>query len=159
MTILLIGMCGAGKTWVMEKLLQYYVLSHRKKLGKIYYHTDNRIIVLGKYDGSMYQGSDKLSMSVMTDVDNFIEYAKEKIIVAEGDRFTNSKFIGKAEPIIIKITDDGVLGRMKRNSGQTERHLKSVQTRVNNIKANHDVINSDEAFNLIVNLISEHYGK
>lgn len=157
--IILLGMCGTGETWVMEQLIQYYVLSHRKKLGKIYYHTDNRIIAVGKYDGSMYQGSDKLSMSVMTDVDAFIQNSAGKIIVAEGDRFTNGKFIAKANPLIIKITDDGLVGRMKRGSKQSDRHLKSIQTRVNNIKPNHEVINSTEALELIKNLIENNYGK
>ena len=153
MIILLIGMCGSGKTWVMEQLIQYYVLSHKRKAGKIYYHTDNKIIALGKYDGSMYQGSDKLSMSVMTDVDAFLSWNKSNIIIAEGDRFTNGKFIAKANPIVIKITDDGVVGRLKRNSNQSDRHLKSVQTRVNNIKPHYDVINSIEALTLIKRLI------
>jgi len=153
MTILLIGMCGSGKTWVMEQLIQYYVLSHKRKIGKIYFHTDNKIMVLGKYDGSMYQGTDKLSMSVMTDVDSMIGYAKDKIIVAEGDRFTNSTFIKKANPIVIKITDDGALGRLKRNSNQSDRHLKSIQTRVNNIEANCEVLNSFEALDKIKELI------
>ena len=147
-------MCGTGKTWVMEQLIKYYVLSHRKKLGKIYYHTDNRIIVLGKYDGSMYQGTDKLSMSVMTDVDNFVQYAKDKIVIAEGDRFTNGKFIDKVSPVIIKITNDGKTGRIIRGSTQTERHLKSIQTRVNNITANIEVNNSTDALETIKNIIN-----
>lgn len=156
MIILLIGMCGTGKTWVMEQLINYYWLSQRKKIGKIYYHTFDNIIVLGKYDGSMYQGTDKLSMSVMTDVDAFIQFNKDKIIIAEGDRFTNGKFIDKADPLIIKITDDGSVGRLKRNSTQSDRHLKSIQTRINNIEAKHEVINSFDAFNLIKHLIAEY---
>lgn len=155
MIILLIGMCGSGKTWVMQELIQHYILSYRKKIGKIYYHTDNNIIVLGKYDGSMYQGSDKLSMSVMTDVDAFIQHTKDNIIIAEGDRFTNSKFIAKAKPFIIKITDDGVVGRLRRNSTQSERHLKSIQTRVSNIISDANVINSIEALELIKTIIND----
>ena len=155
MIILLIGMCGSGKTWVMQELIQHYILSYRKKIGKIYYHTDNNIIVLGKYDGSIYQGSDKLSMSVMTDVDAFIQHTKDNIIIAEGDRFTNSKFIAKAKPFIIKITDDGVVGRLRRNSTQSERHLKSIQTRVSNIISDHNVVNSIEALELIKKIIND----
>jgi hypothetical protein len=153
MIILLIGMCGTGKTWVMQQLIDYYLLTIKRKAGKIYYHTDNRIVVLGKYDGSMYQGSDKLSMSVMTDVDAFLSWNKNTIVIAEGDRFTNGKFIGKANPIVIKITDDGVVGRLKRNSSQSDRHLKSMQTRVSNIIADRNVINSIEALELIKNII------
>lgn len=154
MIILLIGMCGTGKTWVMQQLIEYYVLSHRRKIGKIYFHTDNKILVLGKYDGTMYQGTDKLSMSVMTDVDLFLKQTQGKIIIAEGDRFTNSKFIQKANPYVIKITDDGCVGRTLRGSSQTERHLKSIQTRVNNITANQEVTNSTEALQTIKDIIT-----
>jgi hypothetical protein len=154
MIILLIGMCGTGKTWVMQQLISEYVLSKRQKIGKLYFHTDDKIIVLGKYDGTMYQGTDRLSMSVMSDVDNFLKQTQGKIIVAEGDRFTNGKFIQKANPYVIKITDDGCVGRQLRGSNQSDRHLKSIQTRVNNITANQDVINSTEALNLIKEIIT-----
>jgi septin family protein len=153
MTILLIGMCGSGKTWTMQELIKKHNLSKTKKLGMIYYHTDDSIMVLGKYDGSMYQGTDKLSMAVMSDVDKFLNYATDKIIIAEGDRFTNSKFITKANPIVIKIIDTGEAGRKKRNSTQSDRHLKSIQTRVNNIEADHYVENSTDALFLINHLI------
>jgi tRNA A37 threonylcarbamoyladenosine biosynthesis protein TsaE len=161
MTILLIGMCGSGKTWVMQELIKNYNLSKRKKLGMIYYHTDDSIMVLGKYDGSMYQGSDKLSMAVISDLEQFLNYATDKIIIAEGDRFTNSKFINKANPIIIKIIDNGEAGRKKRNSTQSERHLKSIQTRVNNIEADHYVETSNDALFLIKYLTDKFitYGK
>ena len=156
MIILLIGMCGTGKTWVMQQLINDYFLSKRQKIGKLYFHTDDNIIVLGKYDGTMYQGTDRLSMSVMSDVDTFLKQTQGKIIVAEGDRFTNGKFIQKASPYIIKITDDGCVGRQLRGSNQSDRHLKSIQTRVNNITANQDVINSTEALNLIKEIIKNY---
>jgi hypothetical protein len=95
-------------------------------------------------------------MSVMTDVDAFIEHTKGSIIIAEGDRFTNGKFIDKAKPIIIKITDDGAVGRLHRDSKQSDRHLKSIQTRVNNIKADHEVICSFDALCLIQQLTDEY---
>ena len=155
MTILLIGMCGTGKTWVMQQLIDYYLLTIKRKAGKIYYHTDNKIVAIGKYDGSIYQGSDKLSMSVMTDVDAFLSWNKNSVVIAEGDRFTNSKFIAKSKPIIIKITDDGAVGRLKRNSTQSERHLKSIQTRVSNIISDHNVVNSIEALELIKKIIND----
>jgi hypothetical protein len=78
---------------------------------------------------------------------------KEKIGVFEGDRFTNNKFIDKAEPLIIKIKGDGKQGREKRGSNQTERHLKSIKTRVGNIQAHQVLDNSIKALTYINKII------
>ena len=75
------------------------------------------------------------------------------IILSEGDRFTNSTFINKFNPYIIKISNNGEFGRNLRNSNQSERHIKSIDTRIKNIKENIIVKNSNEAFNVIKKLI------
>ena len=152
-TILLIGCCGSGKTWVMKSIINKYKALKRQKIGKVYFQSNDELIILGKYDGQTFEGSDRLSMSVVTDLGKLISVQGEKTIIAEGDRFTNSRFIGEMKPIIIKITDDGAKGRKLRGSNQTERHLKSVTTRVSNISATFEVKNSQEAFKLIENLL------
>jgi len=94
-------------------------------------------------------------MAVMSDSDK-LKSAQDKhnfTIVSEGDRFTNSTFINKFNPYIIKIKDNGKQGRDKRNSTQSERHLKSIVSRVNNIKENIAVQNSAEALELIKKII------
>ena len=146
MNILIIGECGVGKTWVMKQLITPQ--DKRYKLGKINFHENNMIIV-GKYDDSVFEGSDKLSMSAITDVDRLFKYAKGKTTVWEGDRFTNSTFIHKAKPIILRIKGNGEQGRVKRGSNQSERQIKSIRTRVNNIKATHEFNNSVECLNHI----------
>jgi len=148
-TILLIGQCGVGKTWVMKQLLREDNKTY--KLGMYSFHETDKYIVVGKYDNSTFEGSDKLSMAVMRDLPRMLSYIKsrKKIAVFEGDRFTNSKFIEKAEPLIIRIKGDGQLGREKRGSNQTERHLKSITTRVNNINAHQTTANSLEAINYL----------
>ena len=155
-TILLIGSCGSGKTWVMKELLK--LLNTKKaKIGLNVFRIDEekKIIVLGIYDNSLFEGSDKLSMAVMKDSDKLksIQDKNKFIILSEGDRFTNSTFINKFNPYIIKISNNGEFGRNLRNSNQSERHIKSIDTRIKNIKENIIVKNSNEAFNVIKKLI------
>lgn len=156
-TILLIGCCGSGKTWVCKQLIKEFNLNLNAQIKSFYFRTNKKIAVMGKYIGSIFDGSDKLSMSVMKDV-NFLKQTQLKnklFIVAEGDRFMNNTFIKNFEPYIIKIEDDGLKGRKKRNSKQTERQIKSIKTRVSNINCNESVKCSAEAFELIKKIIYE----
>lgn len=153
-TILVIGDCGCGKTWVMEQLIKKYKLCQLGKVGMFYYHRNEDIIVLGKYDGSTFQGSDRLSMAVMRDLEQFKKFAKGKTVICEGDRFMNSTFIKGTNPTVVKIINDGKEGRKKRGSRQTERQLKSIHTRVEKIPAKHNVLNSKIALQAVVEIIA-----
>lgn len=155
--ILLIGACGSGKTWVMRNIINDYNLKISGKYGLIKFKTNEKICVGGKYDGSMFEGSDKLSMAISKDFLKFFNFLKAKKwkIICEGDRFTNSKFIKIFQPLIIKIKDNGKSGRLKRKSKQSERHLKCIQTRVNNLIADKEVENSNDAFSLIKEILNE----
>jgi hypothetical protein len=156
MNILLIGSAGVGKTWVMKSLINKFKCERRQKYGKFYFHTSDALAIVGKYDGTTFEGSDRLSMSVITDLDGFLSITSNKVVILEGDRFTNSKVIAKANPIIIKILGDGLAGRVKRGSNQTERHLKSIATRVSNIpitERDYVVNNSGEALEIITKII------
>lgn len=155
--ILLIGVQGSGKTWVFQQLINQYRCQQKKKLGTIKYHTNGWLVVVGKYDKSMFQGSDKLSMSVMSDYLAFNQFNQDKVILLEGDRFTNSKVINNDgyKPLVIKITDDGSKGRELRGSNQSEMVIKRMQTRVNNINADVEVENSDKALEYIVGILNQ----
>ena len=147
--ILIIGCCGVGKTWVMKKLLTES--EKRYKLGKINFHENKKMIIVGKYDGSVFEGSDKLSMSSITDIEKVLKYANNKLTIWEGDRFMNKTFLSKANPFIIKIKGDGQSGRLKRGTKQSQRQIKSIQTRVTNIKENVLLENSSDCLNFILN--------
>jgi hypothetical protein len=159
--ILLIGGCGSGKTWVMLNLLSEYQTKRAGyKLFKFSIDEKNKIAILGVYDDTTFQGSDRLSMGVMKDAKDFQGICNKNnlTIIAEGDRFTNKPFIELFKPVIIKIKDDGSVGRAKRNSKQTDRQIKSIQTRVNNTKSTYDVDNSSEALLLIKKILSKWKG-
>tara|TARA_R110000823_G_scaffold315684_1_gene449698 strand:+ start:10118 stop:10609 length:492 start_codon:yes stop_codon:yes gene_type:complete len=142
MNILIIGNCGVGKTWVMKELIYQHNLRKRGKLGMFKFHHNDNILVLGKYDNSTFEGGDKLSMAVMRDTPVFKDWVKSEgvITIAEGDRFMNSTYIENMNPIIIRIKGTGVEGRRVRNSEQTERHLKAINTRVSNVADRFGVI-------------------
>jgi len=153
--LLLVGACGSGKTWVMKQLVDKLDLNILGKVGMFYFHRNEKVLLLGKYDGSTFEGSDRLSMAVVADMGKFRNYLKEnpKLVIAEGDRFTNKTYIEVMEPTIIRINDDGSAGRKKRGSTQTERQIKSIATRVSKIKPHHEVKDSSEALKLIIKLL------
>lgn len=112
-------------------------------------------MLLGKYDGTVFEGSDRLSMSIMADNAKIKPvFAEARIVVAEGDRFTNSTFIRNFEPHIVKIEGDGAIGRLKRGSSQTERHIKSITTRVTNMPAHVTVKDSQACLDYLLDQIN-----
>lgn len=137
----------------MKQLISYFELTINKSEGLYNWVTNGNIIVLGKYDGTVFEGGDRLSMGVMSSNNQVKEIFKDKIVISEGDRFTNSTFISFFNPVIIKIKGDGAWGRKNRGSQQTERHIKSITSRVNNILPDITVNNSEEAFNTLVKQI------
>lgn len=152
MTILLVGACGSGKTFVMKKLLTKLDTQKAKfHLFRFALDEHKNIAIMGVYDGSTFEGSDRLSMAVMKDVHKLrnLQLSKKMSIVCEGDRFMNKTFIDAFQPFIVKILDTGELGRQKRNTTQSSRQIQSIQTRVNNIQAHCVVQNSTEALLVI----------
>ena len=132
LNILIIGNCGVGKTYVLKNIIKNFKCQEINNIGQLHYMTNGYINVTGRYDNSTFEGSDKLSMSVMLSVDDYLKNVNG-INIFEGDRFTNNNFIKKALPFIIKINGNGDKGRLSRGSKQTTRQVKSIETRVNNI--------------------------
>jgi len=155
-TILVIGNCGVGKTWVMKQLISEYKLSTIAQCGKIKMRAKGTTAVLGKYIGDTYDGSDKLSMSVATDFIN-LKYAQKEFgldVVCEGDRFMNQTFVNVLQPYVIKIEGNGEQGRQERGSNQSERHLKAIRTRVGNMATDKVVKDSATALEHIKTIIN-----
>ena len=85
MRILLVGGCGVGKTWVMKQLLDKHD-TKPGKIGKFKFHYNDDLVLVGVYDGTTFEGSDRLSMSVITDLGKFLSWAGNRAVVCEGDR-------------------------------------------------------------------------
>ena len=88
--ILLIGACGSGKTWVMTKLLsEYNTKKTSYQLFKFHVDVEKKIAILGLYDGKTFQGSDRLSMAIMKNAEEFK-------MVSDKNNFNNC---------LVKVTD------------------------------------------------------
>lgn len=167
--ILLIGVQGSGKSWTFQELIRKHNVSIKQKIGKIRFHTNGKLFIAGVYNGEMFQGSDKLSMSAISDYDMLLSYItginhftnQPVLLLLEGDRFTNSRVIEHKEfkPHIIKITNDGAEGRKKRGSEQSEDTLKRMRTRIANISPDQEVKHSENALEAIEQLMDEWYGE
>lgn len=126
----------------------------QKQVGLYRWLQMPKVSFLGVWDGSMFEGSDRLSMAVMAD--NWMvkdSFNDTEVVIADGDRFTNSKFIEAFNPIIVRIKGDGSEGRKKRGSNQTERHLQAIATRVRNIVPHFEFENSEDAYSFMIDRI------
>lgn len=153
---LIIGETGTGKTWVMKELMRLLEISniYSYKTGLYVYLKKDGVIIFGKYDGGTFDGSDHLSMAVMSTNDKIAPVLREaRFAFAEGDRFTNSVFIEAFKPVICRIKGDGAEGRLKRGSAQTERQIKSIATRVNNIQPHQSFENSQECLDFLLSQV------
>ena len=135
--ILVIGNCGVGKTYVMQKVIQKVRANDTVKLGLVNMHKNDRVAVLGKYMGDIFDGSDKLSMSVSTDFIRLKKWAKDNEMT-----------------LVVLIEGSGEEGRIKRKSTQTKRQIQTIETRVKNIQHHKSFKNSEDCYNyLCKNLI------
>jgi hypothetical protein len=154
---LIIGNCGVGKTYVLRKLLSNMPQNKPQKLGQVYFHQEGAVGILGKYVGGVFDGSDRLSMSVAADFPKLHRYAKANHVslIGEGDRFMNKTFIDLFAPVVLHIQGTGEEGRARRGSAQTERQLKSIATRVSNIHAHHKFKDSEACYQFLKQAIAE----
>lgn len=152
MVIQITGRPGVGKSWIMKRLIEHYNCEGIEKIGLINYQKGDDVIVTGKYDGTTFEGSDRLSMAAISSVPELLLLYPYMNIVFEGDRFTNTTML-KHNPTIINIKGDGAWGREKRGSSQSDRRLRAMATRYDSFSYHYRVINSDEALELIIKLI------
>lgn len=142
LTILLAGVPASGKSTIFrevrDKLFDIQMPFKYKKLRGIR-NENGRIQMLGVFDNSKHEGTDKLSMTV---IDDALEYIKslepgfKKVVLLEGDRLLNERFIEetKAEVIIIEASKFTLLKRhIERGDNQSETFLKRCETKINNI--------------------------
>lgn len=127
--IAILGHPGAGKTWTISHLIDFLVGSgynhYQRKIGLVEYHDFSGLVIMGKYDGSKFQGTDRLSMAVSVDFDRFFAKMQEngvKYIVAEGDRINNMTFFQTAMKY-------GTFERIKCDPGNYEKLLRQRMQR------------------------------
>ena len=166
------GQPAVGKTTLVKKFFTEYKTWKSFKYKKLYghYNEELNLIILGKYSKSeMFSGTDKLSMAVQPDFDEFLDLRDlDYNVLFEGDRLFNLKSLKKAK----ELTDLHVFivesvhtktRHIDRNDSQTEKFIKGRVTKVNNIKnwllddytilINNEEEDIDKNFNILLNTV------
>lgn len=157
----ILGYPGVGKTWAIYEFMKWLLSAKGdsdpmsdvwfRKVGLIEYHEIQGYIFVGRYDGSKFQGTDRLSMAVAPHFASFFDSIHfDSVVIAEGDRINTMKFLKEALlhgglERIRCTTDAATLKarRLERNHVQPPAFLKTIQTKVD--KHNFDqVLNSDQ---------------
>lgn len=88
----IIGAPGTGKTTLMKYWMENWEWVHHRT-GQLDHYVSGDLIVLGVYpDGEVFGGTDKLSMSIAPQVEEFLDNNEDKVILFEGDRLNSKKF-------------------------------------------------------------------
>jgi len=143
MITIIAGMPCTGKTYLMNtirsKLNNVEVLKDGLVNYEMYRKED--IIILGKYDGSKFEGTDRLSLSVQPEAIQFVIKHRNSKILIEGDRLFTQSFITKLSEKKIKIrliyldtSFDYLIKRFRaRGQIQNDKFLKGRFTKMVNI--------------------------
>lgn len=157
--ILLAGIPGTGKTTIAKKFIEMtggfaaYESIEPVQLVNCIYNRDLDLTIVGKYDNSdeVFQGTDRLSMAVSPNFQQWVSEKKPQKMFIEGDRLVGNKTIDflmeqgyQIEVLIIEASETIRKERYaQRGSDQSEQFIKSKATKVNNISTRMDLLMED----------------
>ena len=164
------GIPAVGKTTIVKQFFYYYKNWKLFKFKKLYGHYSEQLnlIILGKYNNNeLFSGTDKLSMAVQPDFNDFIDKNKPNYdILFEGDRLFNIKTLEKAKTkmslqVYIITSNNTQQRHIDRKDTQSKRFIKGRFTKIENIKnflkedyttlINNEKQDIDKNYNIIVN--------
>jgi hypothetical protein len=151
----IIGIFGipcTGKSALMRRIKSSLSCKwEEKKYSTLVYETHPPYIILGKYSGEHFDGTDTLSMSVIKDAENFIaSLTGDRIVLFEGDRLFNSRFLNFCQSvagednchfILLEVSQEVFVQRYKeranKGTAQSSSFIKSRLTKCRNIRVLH----------------------
>ena len=140
-TIYVAGVPASGKTTIFRKLRQaLFDGATEFRYGKVRGIERGAYQMLGVFDGSTFEGTDRLSMTVIDDAIAYIraleaESKECKVIFIEGDRLFNYRFLQavRASVILIDASPEVLMMRhAQRGDAQTEVFLQGRRSKVEN---------------------------
>lgn len=156
MIIAIGGEPASGKTTLISTFLKHLGTFKEFQFGllKGMVFKQHKIVVLGVYDGSLFAGTDRLSMAVQPNaerfLDSFYEYFPGHFLIFEGDRLFNESFLRKCKEVcpdmiamILTASDEEKKRRhIKRADSQSDTWLQGRRTKLENLKQKFEWIQS-----------------
>lgn len=146
--IYLAGVPASGKTTIMREVRNRMMSSAVPfERGTLHGVMAGNVFAYGVFDGSLFEGTDRLSMCV---IDDAIAHVKElqggadrHVLFVEGDRLFCERFLraASATVIVIDAAKQVLCNRHKlRRDRQTSTRLKACRTKIENFCSRHKVI-------------------
>lgn len=145
--IYIAGVPASGKTTLLKMVRnELFAGASSFREGKVrgIESPDGHYKMLGVFDGSLFEGTDRLSMTVIGDAISYIkalEAAEGKYVVfVEGDRLFNARFIAETKATLLLIdANEKVLHwrHSTRGDSQNDTFLRSRRTKVENYIRKH----------------------
>jgi dephospho-CoA kinase len=138
------GEPASGKTTLMKRILKEFLPLKKFKFGLVrgLYCEKRKLYFIGIYDGSVFSGTDKLSMAVQPVFLTLLDKIKNGVFVFEGDRLFNQSLFDKKQCKIFVIEANKQILKLRheqRADNQTEKFKKAKKTKIKNIKQNNEV--------------------
>lgn len=139
--IFVAGVPASGKTTIFRKLREALFDGATEFMyGKVRGIERGAYQMLGVFDGSTFEGTDRLSMTVIDDAIAYIqaleaESKERKVIFVEGDRLFNYRFLQEARASVILIDafpEVLMIRHAQRGDTQTEVFLRGRRSKVEN---------------------------
>lgn len=148
------GFPGSGKSTIMRgaihKLEQGGHRFKELRQGIITWMESDEVYILGSYkEGEKFPGTDRLPLNVQPEAQRFMEdlkideegqHAREKVVLIEGDRLFNDKFLYFLDTngfyvilCIVSMSRELLEQRRNKRSDQNESWRKGRETKVNRI--------------------------
>ena len=138
----LAGVPASGKSSILRELIKRLIQIDPESFqhGKLHGIKGQGVAVYGIYDGGKFDGTDRLSMTVIDDAIDYYKNEAEpsgvKVIIVEGDRLLCRRFLDsvRARIIVIDAEPRELMRRhIQRGDTQESAFLKRCRTKVNNI--------------------------
>jgi len=157
------GIPAVGKTTIIKEFFKNHTDWKILKFKKLYGHYNKKLnlVILGKYNDEVFSGTDKLSMAVQPDYEQFIQKKDMSYnILFEGDRLFNFKTLQKVQKnikLIVYIVESDLTEQRhaERKDNQTNQFIKGRKTKIENIKnylnGNYEILINNKKEDIIKN--------
>ncbi len=152
------GEPASGKTTLLKRIRKNFppLVDFKEGLVRGGYCPINKVYFVGVFDDTMFEGTDKLSLSVQPSFIDFVRNTQNAKIVFEGDRLFNASVFEQLKSVIFILDIDKDIHAQRhaqRGHEQNETFLKGRKTKIENIKStfSHKILNNNTEQDIDIN--------